>query len=118
VHAEIWTQEPVTGRRIGIIREREHGDHAVGEEDELPGRAQQPSRLGNPPVRVTPDAGAVLGDRQIKAPVGGGNLLGVTVPKRELQSDSRWKARAERSCSAELSMPTTRAPRRASQADT
>ena len=59
----------------------------VDEEHEPPARAQQPRRLGDPLVRIAPDARAVLGDREVEARVVKRRLLGVAVHERELDPE-------------------------------
>ena len=59
----------------------------VDQEDQLPAGTQQPRRLGDPGVRVAPDAGAVLADRQVEAGVGERRPLGVGVDQREPQPE-------------------------------
>lgn len=46
----------------------------------------QPRRLGDPRIGIAPDAGAVLGDREVEADVGQRHFLGVAVQERVLET--------------------------------
>ena len=96
----------------------EHHQHRVDQEDQLPAGAQQAGRFGDPGVRIAPDAGAVLGDRQVEAGVGERRLLGVGLQYREPQPETVLQLTGGPSWADELSRPTGRAPRRASHAET
>jgi DNA-binding PadR family transcriptional regulator len=87
VHAEVGPQQPLGGRLIIGVRDGEHEQHRVHQEDQLPAGAQQPGRLGDPRVGITPDARAVLRDGQVEAGVGEGCLLGAGVDQREPQPE-------------------------------
>ncbi len=119
MHPEIRAQQPI-GCRPFVVRlgHRQHPERAVAEEDELAPRAQDARRLGDPAVRIGPDGGAVLADGQVEGGIGQAGVLGVAVNQREVEVVLvlSWRRRAVFSCSAELSIPVTRAPRRASQA--
>jgi hypothetical protein len=87
VHAEQRSQQLVRGGLVVVIRAAHDQQRGVDEEHEPPARTQQPERLRDPLVRVAPDAGAVLGDREVEARVGQGHLLGVAVKERELDAE-------------------------------
>ena len=88
VHAKVGPQQPPGGGQAFGVRDGEHEQHRIHQEDQLAAGAQQPGRLGNPRVGIAPDAGAVLRDRQVEAAVGEGCLLGAGVDEREPQSET------------------------------
>src|SRR5436190_1840002 len=88
VHAEVRPEQPVRGGQVVLVGDREHDHHRVDQEDQLAARAQQPGRLGDPGVRVAPDAGAVLADGQVEAGVGERRPLGIRVEEREPQPEA------------------------------
>ena len=81
-----------------------------------PGRSRR-ARLGDPAVRVAPDARAVLREGEIEARVGSG-LLRVRLDEREHDPRLRLAADApSRAAPGVTSTPTGRAPCRASHAE-
>jgi hypothetical protein len=60
---------------------------AVDEEDQAPARAQQPRRLGDPAVRVAPDARPILADDEVEGAGAEGRALGVAEDQREGQAE-------------------------------
>ena len=116
MHPEVRAQQPI-GCRPFVVRlgHRQHPERAVAEEAEFTTRAQDAGSLGNPAVRIGPDSGAVLADGQVE--VGIGQAVSSALPwiSGKWRSCSSCKRRAVLSCSAELSIPVTWAPRRASQ---
>src|SRR5215469_13967101 len=74
----------LVGRRQSVLLwQRKDDQNRVDEEDQLSAWAQEPGRLGNPCVRVAPDAGAVLGDHQVERGVIEWRSLCVGVHERE-----------------------------------
>ncbi len=92
VHAEIRAEQPVGGGQAVLVGHGEHQQDRVDQEDQLPAGAEQPRRLGDPGVRVAPDAGAVLADRQVEAGVGERRPLGVGLEQREPQPETLLQA--------------------------
>ena len=109
----------VAGVVLGVGGSRASSSGAVDEEDQPAAGPQQPRGLGDPRVRVAPDARAVLGDGEVEARVRERHVLGVAVHERELEPElAPAGAGRSRAAPRELSIPTGRAPRRASQAET
>src|SRR5215467_12548826 len=74
----------LVGRRQAVLLwQRKDDQNRVDEEDQLSARAQEPGRLGDPRVRVAPDAGAILGDHQVERRVSEWRSLGVGMHERE-----------------------------------
>ena len=82
MHAEMIPLQ-LLGRRQILVRRRQHREIRTTEEHQLPTRAQDPRRLGDPTVGIAPDRGAVLRDRQVEAPVTERRPLGVGVDQWE-----------------------------------
>jgi hypothetical protein len=53
--APLRPQEPLLGEAL-VFRDAQGGQDAVGQEHQPAARAQQPGRLGDPTLRVAPDA--------------------------------------------------------------
>jgi hypothetical protein len=118
VHPEGVAVEFELGRRaVVVLRVAEQHERMAAQEDEPAARPQHPSRLRDPRVRVAPDRGTVLGEREVEALVAERRPLAVAVDEREPQVELPWNALAVTSCQLELSSPTGRAPRLASHAD-
>ena len=100
-----------------VVGSAEDRQRRVPQEDELATRPQQPGRLGNPLVRIAPDRGAVLREREVERRVRKRHA-----PPRSPRSapartpGSSLIRRAVSSCAGVMSTPVTRAPRFASQA--
>ena len=60
---------------------------AVAEEPQPTAGAQEPKRLGDPEVRVAPDARAVLRDREVEALVRKRNVLGARLDQWEVEPE-------------------------------
>ena len=88
VHAEEGPQQPLGGDQAVLVGDGEHQQNRVDQEDQLPARAQQAGGLGDPRIGITPDAGAVLGNRQVEGSVGEGRLLGAGVDERKSQPET------------------------------
>src|SRR5215470_15243537 len=84
VQAEVVPHQAV-GRGIFAVGGAQVEEDAVLEEDELAPRAQEAGGLGNPAVRVAPDAGAVFGQGQIEAGIRQRDGLGVSVDQRKVE---------------------------------
>ena len=65
---------------------REHDQRRVGEEPQAAARSQEARRLGDPRFGVTPQAGAVLGDREVERVVGQRHRLGTALDEREVEA--------------------------------
>ena len=105
--SEVWSSSSSGTQRITSMRVRHEHESAAG--------PQQPVRLGHPGVRIAPDARAVLGDREVEARVRQRHALCVCLAIRgNSMPVSRWSRRAVSSCAGVTSIPTGRAPRRAS----
>ena len=74
--------EAVLGRHL-LVRRAEHEERGVPQEDEPAARAQQARGLGDPAVRVAPDRGAVLADREVERGVREGDRLRARLEERE-----------------------------------
>src|SRR5262245_17830719 len=83
VHAEEGPQQPLGGRQAILVGQAEHELDGVGQEDQPPSRTEQPRGLGDPDVRVAPDARAVLRDREVERRTGQRDVLGTGVHERE-----------------------------------
>src|SRR3954469_17151531 len=83
--AELRPHQPV-GRDQRARRGAHEQQRGVGEEDEPPARPQQPRGLGDPALRLAPQAGAVLGEGEVEARVGERDRLGVALDERELEA--------------------------------
>jgi hypothetical protein len=86
MHAPLWAKKPIAGDIRLEITEAENGEHGVDEEDQLTAGAQDAGRFGDPRVRVAPDAGAVLGDCEVKRVVLKRRCLGVAKVERKVDS--------------------------------
>ena len=117
MHAEVIALQLLARRQV-LVGRRQHREVRTAEEHQRAAGAKDPRRLGDPPVGIAPDRGAVLRDREVEAPVAERRPLGVGVDQWEAEPNSSWNIRAVASCLAELSSPTGRAPRRASHDET
>ena len=100
------------------VGQAQHEQGAVSEEDQLAAAAQEPGRLGDPPVGIGPDRGTVLGDARSKVPRPRVPVRRRPGPEGSADGDGpdtggRWPAGP-----AWDRRPPGRAPRRASQAET
>ena len=77
---ELFARHSLAGRA-------ENGERAVAEEPEPTARPEQPVRLGEPEVGVAPDAGAVLGDREVEALGGQRDVLGARLDEWKLEPE-------------------------------
>src|SRR5712692_5241065 len=59
---------------------------AILEKDQMAPGPEEPDRLRDPAVGITPYAGAVLGEREIEARVRQRNLLGIAMQEREAEA--------------------------------
>ena len=88
MHPEVVAMElRVGGRFVVVRREAEHHEWGNRLEHEAPAGTQDPRGLGDPPIRVAPVRGPVLGDREVEALVGEGRSFGVRVHEREVQRE-------------------------------
>ncbi len=87
MHPEVWTQQPVSRGDVHFVRGAEHQQSPVDEEHEPAARSHQPRCLGDPEIRVAPDARAVLGDDEVEAVIGKRRLLRVAMQERKLESE-------------------------------
>src|SRR5207248_6816765 len=97
VHPEVVADELLPSRAVDLeIGHGEHQQHAVGQKDQLAARAQYTSGLGNPPVGIAPEAGAVLADREIEARRCEGDRFRIGVNQRELDPELALEAQCGR----------------------
>ena len=86
-------------------------ERRVAEEDEPPAGPQEPSRLGDPAVRIDPDRRAVLGDDEVDARVRqAGRRRRRPRPAGTRSPSPPACRRAVSSCAGVMSTPTGRAP--------
>src|SRR5919198_1217584 len=83
MHPKVVAHEPLLCRNTLRVRHAQHENRAVDEEDELATGSEEAGSLGNPAVRVTPDAGPVFADGEVETGVGQRDLLGIAVDERE-----------------------------------
>ena len=84
--APLRALERLAGRRL-LVGRAEDRERAVAEEPEAPAGPQQPMRLGQPAVRVAPDAGPVLGHGEVEALRRERDVLGARLDERELEPE-------------------------------
>ena len=116
VEPEVRSHQAV-GRRFLTVRRAQVQDRSVHQELKPAAGPEQARRLGNPAIRVGPDARAVFGDRESKLASGRGTVSALPWISGNSIPCSACSRRAVASCASELSMPTGRAPRRASHAE-
>jgi hypothetical protein len=118
VHAELWPQQRLGGGQAAGVRDRKHEQNRVDQEDQLTAWAQQPGPPLGSRRRDRTRWGTALRDGQVKwaSAKGAFSTLAWTIGNRSPKRSWNWRAVV--SCAAELSSPTGRVPRRASQADT
>jgi len=92
------------GRRP-LASRTQHGQGRVPQEDQLAARTQQPRRLRDPLVRVTPNRGAVLGMDEVERRV---SSAFASISSRPSLNSSFIRL-AVASCAGVTSTPTTRA---------
>src|SRR5919202_6763216 len=85
MHAEVVAHEPLLCRNTLRLGHAQHENRAVDEKDELATGPEDAGSLGNPAVRVTPDAGSIFADGEVETGVGQRDLLGIAVDEREGQ---------------------------------
>ena len=114
-----WSRTRRSARWHRLSGEQRIEERRVRQEEQATTGSEQPGGLGDPEIRVAPEAGAVLREREVEARRPGTARLrrspwtsGNSSPCSALEAGAPSRAAA-----SELSMPTTRAPRRASQAD-
>ena len=116
------TEPPLRAQqRLGrgaLVGRAEDRQRAVAEEPEPPARAKEPMRLGNPAIRIAPDARPVLGDREIEALRGQRNVLRTRLDEWELDPELLLASAGRLELSRRHVDPDGRAPRFASQAET
>ena len=82
MHPEVRPPHPVLGGNAVLVRDAQHHDHAVAEEDELSAGTQESGRFGDPSIRIAPDRRAVLADDEIAARVAQRHLLAGAADER------------------------------------
>src|SRR5712692_9602492 len=82
---EVVPDQPVRGRILAVgSAQIEEG--AILEKDQMAPGPEEPDRLRDPAIRITPYAGAVLGEREIEARVRQRDLLGIAMQEREAEA--------------------------------
>src|SRR5436309_14058855 len=85
MHAEVGAQQPLLGRQF-LVRGAEDHERPVRQADQVTPGTEQARGLGNPPVGVGPERGAVLGDGEVEAFVGKRDRLSARFDQRELEA--------------------------------
>src|SRR5271166_5722899 len=86
IHAEGRTQQSAGCWEVVLGRCAQYQEECVGQEYEAPARAQKTRSFRNPQPRIGPQAGAILGDGEVKGCVGVVNRLGVAVNERKVET--------------------------------
>ena len=86
-------------------------------EYQSPAGTQEPGCFRDPAGGVAPQAGAALGDNQVKTAAGERDVSGVSLEERDESPKCSWQRRAVASWAGVRSTPTGRAPHLASQAE-
>ena len=73
-------------RGLVLVVHREHHQRRVGEEPQPAAGSQEARRLGDPRLGIAPQAGAVLGDREVERVGGQRHRLGAALDEREVQA--------------------------------
>ena len=88
VHTEVVVQQLLRGRPVGlVVRPAENGQGAVRQEDKPPARPEESRRLGDPAIRVTPQARTVLADGEVEGACGERHLLRIAVDEWEVEPE-------------------------------
>src|ERR1700730_8589036 len=86
IHIEGGAQQPICGGNIVLRWHAQRHQERVGEEDQLAVRTQQARGLGNPALRICPQGGAILRNREVEARIRVGDRLGVTMDELEIET--------------------------------
>src|ERR671935_1084995 len=87
MHPKVVAHEPLLCRNTLRVRHAQHENRGVDEEDELATGSEEAGSLGDPAVRVTPDAGPIFAEGEVETGVGQRDLLGIAVDEREGQAE-------------------------------
>ena len=111
VHPEEVTGEREPRRRyVVVLRVAEQQQRMPSEEDQPPARPEQPSRLGDPAVRVAPDRRAVLREGEVEALVAERRPFGVGMHEREPQVELLLEHPSRRELPARVVEPDRPSP--------
>jgi hypothetical protein len=84
MHAEeVALELEISGGGIVVLRVAQQEQRVTAEKDQPSARPEQPGRLQDPAIGVTPDRGAVFGEREVEALVAERSTLRVGVHERE-----------------------------------
>ena len=82
---EIVPDQAVRGR-VRAIGSAQIEEGPILEKDQMASGPEEPDGLRDPAVRITPYAGTVLGEREVKGRVRQRNLLGIAMQEREAEA--------------------------------